>query len=142
MKLVPFILNQKKVNTFTITSCNLFLSHAGKAIWKIDEPDTISKEMILKEYLEPNGFSVKKMFFDSSSRAMFVQIDAEKTKLSDFYSWEEALKNSSKPECWRTFYFIQDKEGADWWSPQGMIEAELHDFGNVGKLFEIIQLCI
>lgn len=139
MKLVPFILTKKKVNTFHVTSCNIFLSHAGKSVWKINEPETVSLQTILQEYCEPNGLYVQKTFLDKLSQIIYLQIDTTKTNLSEFYSWEEALAHPNKPECWRKFYFIQDKEGADWWSPQGLIEGEIQDLGNIANCYERIQ---
>lgn len=138
MKLVPFILTKKKVNQFTITNLNVFLAHAGKAVWKTEEPGFVSNESILQEYCEPNGLHVNTIHTDK--HVAYIQIHADKTNLQDFYTWEEALASPGKPECWRRFYFIQDAEGANWWSPQGLAEAEIQDLGNIADVFYSISL--
>ncbi len=139
MKLVPFILTQKKNGLFTISKLSLFLSHAGKSLWQTEESGLLSQDTLQEEYLLPNGFPVDHMEIDKAKRIAYVQVDKGKMNLSDFYTWEEALTKPDKPECWRHFYFIQDKEGADWWSPKGLLEAELPEVGNLGDLFVSLQ---
>ncbi len=139
MKLLPFILNKKKVNTFIITSVNVFLSHAGKSIWKTEESGNIPFQSILEEYCEPNGIFVEKSHMDTLNQVAYLCIDKTKTNVSDFYTWEEALQIQTKPECWRRFYFIQDYDGAEWWSPEGLTETEIQDYGNISLLYKMIQ---
>jgi len=136
MKLLPFVLTTKQTEKFTMYKLLLFLSHAGKNIW--DVPGLLSKSTIESEYCEGNGFVWKSIDIDSKNQIAYIQIDAEKTNLSDFYTWEEALQKPSKPECWRHFYFMQDAKGAFWWSPKGMIEAEIQEGGNIQDIFEDI----
>jgi hypothetical protein len=135
MKLVPYILSQKELQHFTITRIALFLSHGGKSIWKTDTTALLSTKEILDEYCEPNGFVVDSIKIDTQKKIAYIQVNKEKTKLSEFYTWDEAYLHVGKPECWRRFYFVKDKEGADWWSPKGLIEAEIQDYGNVQDLF-------
>jgi hypothetical protein len=137
MKLVPYILTQKELEHFTITRIALFLSHGGKSIWKADTPTStlLTKKEILDEYCIPNGFVVDSISIDAQNKIAYIQVNKEKTNLSEFYTWDEAYVHAGKPECWRHFYFVKDKEGADWWSPKGLIEAEIQDFGNVHDLF-------
>lgn len=139
MKLVPFILAKKKVNHFTITLIDVFLSHAGKSVWKTEESGLVSLSVILEEYCEPNGIFVEENYIDKQKQIAYLKVNAKKTNLSEFYTWEESLGNPSKPECWRRFYFIQDAENTNWWSPQGLIEAEIQDFGNIEQLASIVQ---
>lgn len=141
MKLVPFFLTKQIQNTFTISSLSLFLAHAGKTIWTTQESGPVSEKIIREEYCEPNGFVVEKIFIIDSTLA-FVQVNPSKMNLSEFYTWEEAVSNPAKPECWRRFYFIQDKDGSDWWSPKGLIEAEIQGFGNVHEIWRHLRtLC-
>lgn len=138
MKLVPFILTTKKVNGFTITSLNVFLAHAGKAVWKTEESGDVPLQTLLSDYCEPNGFVVEATHVDKW--IAYFKIDGTQTNLHDFYSWEEALASPAKPECWRRFYFIQDADGANWWSPQGLLEAEIADLGTIQDVFHSIVL--
>jgi hypothetical protein len=139
MKLVPFILSQKQVNQFTVSQIQVFLAYAGKSVWKTEESGSVSLKTILQDYCEPNGLTVQKTYVDKQNQIAYLMIDPTKTTLTDFYTWEEALAHQTKPECWRRFSFIQDSDQADWWSPQGLVEAEIQDFGNVTNLFHIIQ---
>ena len=139
MKLVPFILAKKKVNQFTITSVNVFLSYAGKAVWKTEESGFVSLSTILQDYCEPNGIFIEQSYLDKTKQIAYLKVNPEKTNLAEFYTWEESLSKSSKPECWRRFYFIQDAEHTDWWSPQGLTEAEIQDFGNIEQLASVIS---
>lgn len=142
MKLIPFILTQKHTPKFEIWSLTLFLSHAGKAVWKTDEHGFISKEKIEKDYCEPNGFVVKHLHIDEKKQLAFLEIDKHRTNMNDFYTWEEALSKSTKPECWRRYFFFENNligEGGDWWSPKGLVEAEIHEIGNVADLFQEIK---
>lgn len=125
-------------NGFTIVSLSLFLSHAGKSIWTTDESGQVSDKTIYEDYCEPNGFVVETIKQYDKGLA-FVQVNPSKMNLSEFYTWEEALQSPSKPECWRKFYFLQDKEGAEWWSPKGLIEAEIQGFGNVSELWRHLR---
>lgn len=136
MKLVPFFLTTKQTTLYTITCLHLFLSHAGKTIWKTDEPGIVSLNTILEDYCEPNGFVIKRTYVEKD--IAYLEIDPEQTRLSDFYTWDEAMANPNKPECWRRFVFVKDKEQADWWSPKDIVEAELNDYGNVLNLYSTI----
>jgi hypothetical protein len=139
MKVLPFILAKKKVNTFTITSVNVFLAHGGKSVWKTEESGLLPLQTVLGDYCEPNDIYGLKSYVDTENQTAYIQVDPEKTNLSEFYTWEEALHHSTKPECWRRFYFIQDTDGADWWSPDGLTETEIQDYGNTSQLLQIIQ---
>ena len=137
MKLVPFFLTETIKNTFHVQILSVFLAHAGKAVWSTEELGILSQEVILRDYCEPNGFVVKQLQIEKD--IAYIQIDPEKTNLSDFYTWDEALHTAGKPECWRRFFFLQDKEGSDWWSPKGLIEAEIQGFGNIDALFRHLR---
>ena len=139
MKLLPFILAKKEVNAFHITSVNVFLSHAGKSVWKTEEPGNIPIQSILQEYCEPNGIYVLQWYIDLPNQTVFLLVDPTKTNVSEFYTWEEAIQQQTKPECWRRYYFIQDIDGANWWSPESLTETEIQDYGNIANLHKIIQ---
>lgn len=141
MKLVPFVLTHKKQGSFVLTRCTLFLAHAGKSIWQTDEAGSISVEKLYEDYLDPNGFVVDHINLDSTKQIAFAQIDPVKTSFAEFYTWEEALTKSEKPECWRHFYFVRDAEQTDWWSPRGIVEADFQSGESLSDLFqEILSL--
>jgi hypothetical protein len=139
MKLVPFFLTEKQTGMFTITKLSLFLSHAGKSLWQTEEQGNVSIDVLKEEYLEPNGMEAEKIQMDQMKQIAYVKINPKTLCLSDFYAWEEAMAKPSRPECWRNFYFVQDKEKADWWSAKGLLEAEIPELGNVATLFFTLQ---
>ena len=139
MKLIPFVLKKKTNGPFEITRCAIFLSHAGKALWQTDESGNVSKQVIQEDYCEPNGFAVDNVWLDTKKSIAYIQVNPEKTSFADFYTWEEALVKSSKPECWRHFYCIEDQEGVDWWSPKGLVEAEFLPVGNIQDIIAEVR---
>ena len=142
MKLVPFFLSKQDTGIdqeITMYKWTVFLRHAGKAVWRTDEPGLVPENVIMNEYLLPNGIFIKRLTYNKDRSVAWIHVDTTKTKLSEFYNWDEALDMSSKPECWRSFYFFKDKNGADWWSPKGIsCEADIQDLGNVAEVFEDI----
>jgi hypothetical protein len=140
MKLIPYFYTEKNQNTFTIVSLSVFLAYAGKSVWSSEESGILSEKTILEDYCEPNGFIIKNLSIHNDTA--YIEIDASAMNLSDFYTWEEALAKPGRPECWRRFYFVQDKVGTDWWSPKGLIEAEIQGYGNVYDLWRHLRtLC-
>ncbi len=139
MKLLPFILAKKEVHPFHILSVNVFLAHAGKSVWKTEELGNIPIQSIVSEYCEPNGIYIVNSHLDTANQTAYLLVDSTRTNVSDFYNWEEALQQQAKPECWRRFYFIQHTNGANWWSPEGLTETEVQDYGNIVNLQKVIQ---
>lgn len=137
MKLIPFYLRESFKNSFKIQTLTLFLGYAGKSVWTTEESGFLNSEQILKNYCEPNGIFVKSIHIEKD-RA-YIEVDEQKTNLSEFYTWEEALRKPGKPECWRRFYFLHDKEGGEWWSPKGLIEAEIQGLGNVEEIYRHLR---
>lgn len=113
MKILPFVLKHSHSSSLTITGLSLFLSQAGKALWQTEEP-TLSIKQLEQEYLLPNGLIPKQIVVNGS--VAYVEVDPEKTRLQDFYTWEEALSSGTKPECWRTFWFFTDETNAEWFT--------------------------
>lgn len=134
MKLVPFVFTQQHSESLTKMKLLLFLSHAGKAVWQTDEAH-LTTEQIQKEYLEPNGFHSKRMWI--SYDVVYIEVDKDKTNLSCFYTWEEALARPEKPECWRAFYFFQDSIQAHLWMPD--TECEIQGIGSLWSLYTVLR---
>jgi len=138
MKFLPFFLTQKETELFRIWKLSVFLNHAGKSVWESDLPGLLPLHQIQSEYCDANGFVVDHIWIQKESQVAFICIDSNKTKLSEFYSWEEALARTDKPECWRSFYFVQDHDSLIWWSPKDLIEGEIQGLGNIQDIFEEI----
>ncbi len=140
MKLIPFVLTKQRTESFEFTRCTLFLSHAGKSLWQTDETGILSPQALHQEYLDPNGFAVKSVQIDPKKNIAYIEVDASQMTFQDFYTWEEALAKQDKPECWRHFYFVHDKEGVEWWSPQGISEADFQSGESISEVFREITL--
>jgi len=141
MKLVPFWIQRTHRGTLSVLKINVFLAVAGKRVWKSEESGDLSEDTLRNDYCEPNGLAVLRAWREPG--IAYLQIDPSKTSLSEFYSWEEALAHPSKPECWRPFYWIVDPEGKEWWTPNGVPEAELGDYGSIaslcGKVSQLVE---
>lgn len=135
MKLIPFFITEKHRKHLNISCLHIFLAHAGKSVWKIEE-DNLSPKEILEEYCIPNGFEVENVWIEEGIGYIRVK---QGSNLAEFYSWEESAKHPQKPECWRKFFFFQDSEQSPWFYPQDIFEAEIQELGNIGKVFEHIR---
>jgi hypothetical protein len=134
MKVLPFILKTNQ-GTLARTNLSLFLAHGGKGFWQTEQP-SVARDELEKEYLVLNGLIPKQIWMEQE--IAYVQIDAEKTNLNDFYTWEEAYKHPQKPECWRSFYFFKDATGAPWFTPSAtMVEAEIEG-KSIEAYYEVI----
>jgi hypothetical protein len=76
----------------------IFLENHGKHLYSTENP---------QQWLVENGFFSKKSW--KENEILFVEVDTDKTKLKDFYSYEELTKEQRKgtEECWRTFFFMK-----------------------------------
>jgi len=138
MKLLPYCFTQPSLPSSELqaTCVWVFLGLAGKRLWQTDEA-TLSDEEIRSLYCEPNGLPVVSIRRDPSKDLAYVEVHPTQLRLSDFYSWEEALASPEKPECWRRFVFLNDAQGFEWWSPPGLPDAELPEIGSVSSLLSL-----
>lgn len=137
MKVLPFILKQKQAALHMTNLC-LFLAHGGRSFWQTEEA-IVSDKTLQEDYLLPNGMIPKRIF--ATNHLIYVWIDEEKTKLNDFYTWEEAYKHPQRPECWRSFYFFQDSTGTPWFAPGSQSEGELEGKSIQVYYEDILRLC-
>lgn len=134
MKLVPYFFTHPKglVSEGDLVCLWIFLSSAGKRLWQTDEPGTLSFNEICSSYCEPNGFVCKGINIQND--IAYLEIDSTKTRLQDFYGWEEALQLPSKPECWKRIVLVYDTDKNLWWSGKGIGEAEIPELGPVEEI--------
>jgi hypothetical protein len=107
MYIIPYVLEDsiESKSDFTLQKIWLFLSHGGKQLWKIQ--DKISKETIIKEYLEENGFYGNVTYSDSEY--IYYKVNTNKTQMSDFWFLFDEGANDSM-DLWRQFYWIPGEE--------------------------------
>lgn len=140
MKLIPYFLTKRSLKELEAIRLSVFLSHAGKSLWKTEESGMLSEKQIREDYLDPNGLDAKHIVLDANAQAAWIYVDETKTKISEFYSWEEALASPQKPECWRNVYWMRDAQGCHWWSPKGIASAELPEIGSFDTILETVEL--
>lgn len=102
MFLVPFIIRDElsSLIQLKLRPITLLLDNRGKSFCKTDNP---------AEWCEVNGISVEKQWKEKDM--VFIKVDSTKTKLSDFYSFEQLTSSQTRgtEECWRTFYVLNEK---------------------------------
>lgn len=104
MFVVPFFLRPSLPNIiqWKLVPVTLFLENHGKHFCSVEDPIV---------WLSENGFHVKQTWHEGKGegKIVFAEIDTEKTKLQDFYSFEQLTKIQEKgtEECWRTFFIMR-----------------------------------
>lgn len=128
MKVLPFVLKEiqgRKLKTYRLS---VFFANGGHSLWEVDHEND----------LEMNEIYTVKIIKEKN--IYFCQVDPTRTRLEEFYSWEEIQEDPKKKslECWRDYYFFFDSSGGEWWSPKGIHEASIPELGNIGETFEVI----
>ena len=93
MFLVPFVLNKEHQDWITIS---LFVCDVGRSLWTVDESLTDTK---LKALLKKNDLITKKIL--RRGTLCFAEIDTHKTKIDEFYNWDELEYRTGTEDCWR-----------------------------------------
>jgi hypothetical protein len=103
MFVIPFFIRNplKSLCAWKLTPISLFLENRGKNFYQLESSESI------QEWLECNGFIMKKIWTEND--CCFVEIDAEKTRIKDFYSYEQLTLQQTKgtEECWKTFFVMK-----------------------------------
>lgn len=106
MILIPFFIQRSPPSliSWKLQPITLFLENRGKQFCDIENPE---------HWLQENGFFIKEQWKEGN--VMFVEIDTEKTRLCDFYSYDDLTKQQQKgtEECWRTFFLLHSEEEKD-----------------------------
>ncbi len=130
MFILPFIHNTINNNNFEVNIIKI-LTIGGKNLW--EESDSLD---IDKDILTPNDIYRKNNIIHINKNIYLCEVDIEKTKIEDFYKWEEIDINDSEIFCWRTYYYFTDINKSLW--------LEIPDSEKIGKykIKEIIQKII
>lgn len=125
----------------TALKISIFLDKAGKSLWQTEDEDKLTEDSLRDEYLEPNGIVASSIHIDEQTKTAWIHVDTHKTRMSDFYTWDEAAARPDKPECWRDFYFFWNEHDEAFWSPQyvNSPDAEIQGLGNVQSLLQKIK---
>ncbi len=107
MFIVPFIHKVVNQNTLQINVIKL-LTIGGCELWEEDNGLNIDKDV-----LNPNDIYRSKTQQKASKQLNFCEVDTQKTKINDFYMWED-IEADSDTFCWRTFIYLTDLAGSNW----------------------------
>jgi len=100
MVILPYLHKITVVNNITVHSFTI-LTIGGTELWE---------EEYSKEILEENEIIVTSIVHKAD--ICLCKVDSEKTKMDDFYKWEEIT--TSDTFCWRTFYTFGNEQN---WLP-------------------------
>lgn len=139
MKLVPYFFTHPNglVLTGHLDCLWIFLASAGKRLWQTEESGVLSEEEIVSSYCKPNGILPKRIWIENE--IAFIEVDSHLTTLKEFYTWEEALQHSSKPECWKRIVLVYDSDANLWWSGKGIVEAEIPELGPLEDVLALLS---
>lgn len=108
MKIIPYFIDYRKMPMKTLEMYLIrlrVLLEGGKKIWSDNITD-------IKKELENNDI-YGTINVDIENDVAWVEVDAEKTPLSDFYTFEEVTDNAIAVEdnalLWRTFRTLIDR---------------------------------
>ena len=113
MFIVPFLIREvpPTILQWNLQPISLFLENRGRGLCTTDAPE---------EWLELNGIFAERTWIENDT--VYVKVDPSKTKLSDFYSFEQLTKLQTKgtEECWRTFFLLKEP---NW---DSLIDVKIH----------------
>jgi hypothetical protein len=109
MIILPFI--HKVINNNNTFKVNVikFLTIGGYTLW--EEKSLLS---IDNDILNPNEIYRKNDIIKFDKNLYLCEIDTDKTKISDFYKWEELSLNDRDTFCWKTFYYFIGNDKVCW----------------------------
>jgi hypothetical protein len=100
MLILPFIHKIINKNDFQINIIKI-LTIGGKKIW--EENDNLDIDI---DILNPNDIYRTNKKIQIDANCILFEIDTHKTKIDDFYKWEEIDINDTETFCWKSFYYL------------------------------------
>jgi hypothetical protein len=143
MFIIPFYITEKEIPLgFTMDTAWIFMTHGGKEVWSVDETDC---SFIIKEYLDSNniyGTHIQTTRKD----VLLYRVDIEKTKLSDFYTWNDILTGvTCNTEIWRPIFWIRSPTTScsdtkdEWGWEEEIKELNIGKFGKMDTLWKVLR---
>ena len=108
MFIVPFIHKVVNQNTLQINVIKL-LTIGGCDLWEEENGLNIDKDI-----LNPNDIYRGKKLIKLNKQLNLYEVDTEKTKINDFYMWEDIELENKDTFCWRTYIYLSDLAGSNW----------------------------
>ena len=108
MLILPFIHNVIDQNSIQIHTIKV-LTIGGHKIWEEDNSLNLDKDILNPNDIYRKGTTIK---FDK--QLQICEVNSEKTKISDFYKWDEINIEDTETFCWRTYVYLTGNSSANW----------------------------
>jgi|UniRef100_A0A6C0DV64 hypothetical protein len=108
MLIIPFIHNVVDQNSIQVHTIKV-LTIGGRGIWEEDNSLNLDKDILNPNDIYRKGTTIK---FDK--QLQICEVNTEKTKISDFYKWDEIAFEDTETFCWRTYVYLSGNGSANW----------------------------
>jgi hypothetical protein len=108
MLIIPFIHNVVNQNSIQIHTIKV-LTIGGRGIWEEDNSLNLDKDILNPNDIYRKGTTIK---FDKELQ--ICEVNSEKTKITDFYKWDEIAFEDTETFCWRTYVYLSGNGSANW----------------------------
>lgn len=108
MLILPFIHNVVNQNSIQVHTIKV-LTIGGRKIWEEDNSLNIDKDI-----LNPNDIYRKGMPIIFDKQLQMYEVNTEKTKIDDFYKWDEIPFEDTETFCWIVYAYISGNGSANW----------------------------
>jgi hypothetical protein len=108
MLIIPFIHNVVDQNSIQIHTIKV-LTIGGRGIWEEDNSLNLDKDILNPNDIYRKGTTIK---FDK--QLQICEVNSEKTKITDFYKWDEIAFEDTETFCWRTYVYLSGNGSANW----------------------------
>ena len=108
MLIIPFIHNLVDQNSIQIHTIKV-LTIGGRGIWEEDNSLNLDKDILNPNDIYRKGTTIK---FDK--QLQICEVNTEKTKITDFYKWDEIAFEDTETFCWRTYVYLSGNGSANW----------------------------
>jgi len=103
MFIIPYVETTTEINTIHVTIYRILMI-GGTRLWQEDISSNIEDRI-----LHPNDIYLTGAPYISASNVALCRVDTKKTRMDDYYMWEDLGENDDNTFCWRTFYMIDKK---------------------------------
>lgn len=114
MFIIPFVHTVIQQNNINQTNINVniikILTIGGKSLWEENDKSLDIDNDILK----PNDLYLKGQIIKLNKNTCLCEIDTVKTKIDDFYKWEELAYTDNDTFCWKRYVQLIDNKNNNW----------------------------
>jgi hypothetical protein len=131
MLILPFIHKVYNKNLIKIHTIHI-LTVGGKQLW--EESDNVD----IQDILMSNDIYLKHDNIIKHNNIVLCNIDSVKTKIEDFYMWEETSLHDVDIFCWRKFIYLEGMNKENWLEIPKSEKLGIHSLNKIiGKIIEI-----